>query len=32
MLVQMKIFTLGLRLGLGLGLGLVVKWNKHSIV
>ena len=27
MLVQMQIFTLGLRLGLGLG--LVVKWNKH---
>ena len=32
MLVQMKIFTLGLGLELGLGLGLVEKWNKHSIV
>ena len=29
MLIQMQIFTLGLRLGLGLGLGLVVKRNKH---
>ena len=32
MLIQMQIFTLGLRLGLGLGLGLVVKRNKHSIM